>query len=294
MLQIMENTWLTLGLSKLSDLPMNRGWVNVFRRWADTPAFQALWPYLRPEYGAEFVRFCEQELHLRTLGPNLIHIDSLPQQQPTGRRFDPQAEIAKLEEEFEREWAGTGVPPLRVLISRSRKLWQVDRSPPAWLIVQPPSQPLTVSGGSPGEPFVVGIVLAAAFDDIDQEFPGAVAPDARKFGEHDVEFVVWMRRGFRSANLAHPGVETLLRKGGLARALKVQELPTLWARYPKSGAHGDADHEHGVWLTFFARFDFRPVFPAGKAIWKGSLLKLQTPSNQVVRDEPSRGEESES
>ena len=54
MLQIMENTWLRLGLRRYSDLPLNRGWVNTFRRWVNTSAFQRLWPSLRPEYARTF------------------------------------------------------------------------------------------------------------------------------------------------------------------------------------------------------------------------------------------------
>ena len=42
LLQIMEDAWLGLA-SGTSDLPMNRGWMNAFRRWVGTgvPAFLA-------------------------------------------------------------------------------------------------------------------------------------------------------------------------------------------------------------------------------------------------------------
>ena len=38
MLQIMEDAWLNLGLKGHYDLPMERGWMNVFRRWTSTRA----------------------------------------------------------------------------------------------------------------------------------------------------------------------------------------------------------------------------------------------------------------
>ena len=40
MLAIMENSWIALSLERTSALPMNRGWVNSFRRWAGTSAFR--------------------------------------------------------------------------------------------------------------------------------------------------------------------------------------------------------------------------------------------------------------
>src|SRR5262249_53130652 len=64
MLQIMESAWLGVHLEGYAAHPLNRGWMNVFRRWANTPAFRAYWPVLRGEYGQDFVRFCEDELQL--------------------------------------------------------------------------------------------------------------------------------------------------------------------------------------------------------------------------------------
>src|SRR5262249_56630139 len=39
MLQIMESAWLGVHLEGYAAHPLNRGWMNVFRRWANTPAF---------------------------------------------------------------------------------------------------------------------------------------------------------------------------------------------------------------------------------------------------------------
>ena len=94
----MENTWLSLGLRRYSDLPLNRGWVNTFRRWVDTAAFQRLWPTLRPEYGTDFCRFCEEQLHLTTKKPAVVQIDD-----PAEQAFESPA-IKLLGEEYRREW----------------------------------------------------------------------------------------------------------------------------------------------------------------------------------------------
>ena len=66
MLQVMENAWLGIHLEGFHAHPLNRGWMSVFRRWSSSAAFQECWPFLRGEFGQDFVRFCEQQLSLRT------------------------------------------------------------------------------------------------------------------------------------------------------------------------------------------------------------------------------------
>ena len=276
MLQIMENTWLSLGLRKRTDLPMNRGWVNVFRKWANTLAFQALWPELRTEYSSDFVRFCEDELHIKADAPMCLQLgDPLPAAaDPT---FEADA-IALLTEEYEREWPDPAIPKLGALIAQADLLRPSPKDkPPVWLIVQNPSRPLSPKGGSAGKSVVVGIVLAARFDlaAMNASFPGLVIPPAALFNGHPVEFFVWMRRGYRATNLGAPRVREILSdKLHLALGLKTKDdLPTLWARYPKGGEHGDHDHERSVWLNFLARFNFRHVYPKAPGAWKFTLLK---------------------
>ncbi len=65
-LQLMESVWTELRLrdSRAQGLPANRGWMNLFRRWSLSPRFRTLWPVLRPLYGLEFQRFCEESLDL--------------------------------------------------------------------------------------------------------------------------------------------------------------------------------------------------------------------------------------
>ena len=45
-LQVMENVWLTVGLNNFAEHPMNRGWMNWFRRWSSSEVFQKHWPAL--------------------------------------------------------------------------------------------------------------------------------------------------------------------------------------------------------------------------------------------------------
>jgi hypothetical protein len=69
MLALMENSWISLSLKRTSKLPVNRGWVNSFRRWVGTNTFRRAWPILRSEFSSDFVRFCEEQLHLTAAKP---------------------------------------------------------------------------------------------------------------------------------------------------------------------------------------------------------------------------------
>ena len=271
MLQIMENTWLRLGLRRYSDLPLNRGWVNTFRRWVNTSAFQRLWPTLRPEYGADFCRFCEEQLHLTTVKPAVVQIDD-----PAEQAFESGA-IKLLSEEYRREWPRDPAPSLDDLVAAARALSLPNPGrPPVWLIVQKPSPPPPAAGATQpaGQKFVTGIILAADYATLAADFPGLLISDAGRWHGRDVELVVWMRRGYRSTLLGLPSVrEVLETKLPAALGVTKDKLPTLWARYPKPGERGENDHEWGVWLNFLARFDFRRCYAKEPHKWKCTLLK---------------------
>ena len=193
MLQIMEDAWLNLGLKGHYDLPMERGWMNVFRRWTSTRAFHRLWPTLYSEFSPDFVKFCNSQLHLEAARPPFYL--AVPANYEDGQHGDPFARgsIERLAEEFKREWPGeawpvekaNGVPgpsrDLGTLVARAGVLHnrivaragvlhnRTSQNPlagnnlPAWLIVQAPSgeQP---AAGSDGK-FACGIFLVCEYLD---------------------------------------------------------------------------------------------------------------------------------
>jgi hypothetical protein len=44
--------------------PMNRGWINLFARWATAPTFQRWWPLLKPLYGSALREFLEDRFEI--------------------------------------------------------------------------------------------------------------------------------------------------------------------------------------------------------------------------------------
>src|SRR5207253_3200893 len=64
-LQVMELAWSAMKLDTAHAHPSSRGWMNTFRRWTASQAFQQYWPFLRAEYSRPFVAFCENVLNLQ-------------------------------------------------------------------------------------------------------------------------------------------------------------------------------------------------------------------------------------
>jgi hypothetical protein len=97
--QVMENVWLAVGLENFAEHPMNRGWMNWFRRWSGSASFQRHWPALRGEFSQDFVRFAEKQLSLRVGRPALI---ACPPAGVVDDVFD--TAIRRLDGEYVVEW----------------------------------------------------------------------------------------------------------------------------------------------------------------------------------------------
>ena len=67
---------IAVNLDAYSDQPLNRGWMNVFRRWISSGIFHAHWPAVRGEFSEGFVRFCENELNLTVQEPKIAWLDA--------------------------------------------------------------------------------------------------------------------------------------------------------------------------------------------------------------------------
>jgi len=56
-LQLMEDSFYTLRLDRYANAPDNSGWVNLFRRWANSPTFQRHARDLKSTFSREFLYF---------------------------------------------------------------------------------------------------------------------------------------------------------------------------------------------------------------------------------------------
>ncbi|MBT8371586.1 MAG: hypothetical protein KJO34_11525, partial [Deltaproteobacteria bacterium] len=65
MLIFMEGVYHDLNLDREFSHPDNRGWINLFQRWAWSRMFRFTWSVTASTFGARFQKFCEQRMNFR-------------------------------------------------------------------------------------------------------------------------------------------------------------------------------------------------------------------------------------
>jgi hypothetical protein len=95
LIQLMESVYVDLQLDDEYRHPDNRGWINLFRQWTESPLVRATWAVSAGTYGARFQTFCKRRLGL--LRGNVRPVVTATD------HFD----------EIEREWLQDGYPVAR-------------------------------------------------------------------------------------------------------------------------------------------------------------------------------------
>ncbi|HEY3303329.1 MAG TPA: patatin-like phospholipase family protein [Candidatus Binatia bacterium] len=132
-IQLMENVFIALQFREYHAYALNRGWMNLFRRWAAAPTFQKLWPGLRGSYSRSFVDFVEENL--------------LPQ-----FYFDIVEQVpayleAQLLDEFEQDRLSLAIlPQVRQVFEEPLPLGATGRNA-VWIVVPRTLQPPTEAWG---------------------------------------------------------------------------------------------------------------------------------------------------
>jgi hypothetical protein len=177
---LMEKAWTAVKLEGYPTHPMNRGWMNQFRRCATSATVRRLWPVLRGAFSPEFVRFCEQELLFSARAPEPVAFSLA---EPGQRRA-----YESLRDEFAREW-----PAWRTQLEASIEATQSAPSDDhrAWLILD----------GSL-EPFAYGIALKT------------LVP--RDDGQPVHEVMVWVRPAYRNLRIGQKCFQALFSQDGAA------------------------------------------------------------------------------
>jgi hypothetical protein len=219
MLQVMEDAWLSLQLDGFHAHPLNRGWLNVFRRWAGSSRLRQLWPMLRGEFAQDFVLFCERELNLR---PGEVTLRSL---------VDPQRQSVppELLREFEGEWP-----------DQAQDLWKdfEQRQPhQLWLIEQEPPTGLNGANGPSLPALSCGLIAAwlASNGGPTQEW----------------ELRIWIRGPYRTLGIGR------LAMGQALNELAERGRVCVRARLPRLRGLTQGDQlRQGFWFRFFQHLKF--------------------------------------
>ena len=252
MIQLMEDAWINLRLKGHSDLPMDHGWMNVFRRWTGTKAFHRLWPIMRSEFSPDFVIFCEAQLHLG--------IGGAPWHDYLSEGDGAMLEVKCLYEEFRREWPVLATSAsLEKMVEHARKFELImgksqERHTPVWVLYQAPAGEKTAVK-SPDR-FPCGVILlveSSATEVASMNAAGFPPPPEPAF-----ELFAWVRRPHRSTGLGSRAFLPIFdeMKAGLRREYPEKSF-AVRTRYPKSVDEGD--QELTMWENFFTLYDFKPL-----------------------------------
>jgi hypothetical protein len=238
LLQVMELAWMENDLDAFHVHPLNRGWMNVLRRWTSSGVFHKYWPILRGQYSRGFVRFCQIALNLGDLPTQWCRI--VDPGQP-----ECQQDLADFDAEFYSEWASTlkfnSTDPARYLrcaIAQSR----LNGKYFAWI--------LTAGGAgekSKGIPHLedrhpLGLVVAFDPD------PWFMKP------RNEWELLVWIRGPHRTLGLGRDSLSEILKE--MSPTLLEKGITRLYARFPRLGTTQGDRLQRVVWTWFFNDHDF--------------------------------------
>jgi GNAT superfamily N-acetyltransferase len=214
----MEQAWLGVRLDGYPEHPMNRGYLNVFRRCCGSRTIHRHWPTVRGSLNQEFVRFCERELRLPRNNPKVLAYDKKVAQKPHIIRA-----LDQMQDEFCREWPGEG------LIS-------------AYL--RPPFQAWMVLGGAEVE----------EHGGSENHYACGIIALKKVAGMHEVsDLFVWIRGPYRNIGIGRRCLEQVYKN----LADELPRGTTIRVRYPEPNSVNSGDRSRrDLWLNFFQHYNF--------------------------------------
>ena len=225
-IQLMEQVYLAVKLEEFHGHALNRGWMNLFRRWTSSATFRLFWPTLCGMYSQQFVRFAEQHLNLP--------IDQVALLEPLGTTSD----LTSLFRDLSIEWAS--VPDyahtFMQVLKQPLPLEEVTDQAPrlaAWQLRLPAID-------SPGGPVGPGEILAI------------VTATRLSVAGHRLGLYGWVRPSYRGLNLGH-------RLFGKAIAELMEAYPghnLIVDLGPNNAAWAGTSIRNVGWLRFYEQLGF--------------------------------------
>ncbi|MCE7977607.1 MAG: N-acetyltransferase [Nitrospira sp. NTP1] len=177
-IQLMEQVYLAVKLEEFHGHALNRGWMNLFRRWTSSATFRMFWPTVCSVYSQPFVRFAGQHFNLS--------IDQVAVLQPLEQAGD----LTSLFRELLIEWASVPdyAETFMNALKRPLPLAEVTDGPPpplaAWQMRLPAID-------SEAGPVGSGEILAV------------VAATRLSVTGHRLALYGWVRPAYRGLGLGH-------------------------------------------------------------------------------------------
>jgi hypothetical protein len=229
LLQMMETAWLEMDLDKTYMHPIQRGWMNCFRRYSASEVFREYWPILRPLYTTGFVRFCERVLHVARPVPSIVKWGN-------GVILDPPTTQSNLISEFTAAWSELPAISTGSLAQDYLKSFFENPTPSStiWLITKD-SVTAGVSTVRSGD--VIGVAGVRPFDN----------------SADQLEFLLWIRGAYRSSEIGRTVMPKLIEQIRQDYA----SHQTVIARYPRLDSGEAASRQRALWTLFFNDFNFQ-------------------------------------
>ena len=141
---LMENVWMALDLDRYYNYPDNRGWMNLFRRWARSEIFRMVWSINKGLYGRNFKEFAETHLNLPKSSEYKFNREEEPLGDNVTNEFtDILKRNQKEKDEKWKEKYGKWIEILKDPKKENGEIWTIKND----------------KVGGKGNPFVMGIAL---------------------------------------------------------------------------------------------------------------------------------------
>jgi hypothetical protein len=257
LLQVMELAWIENELENQYSNHINRGWMNVFRRWSASETFHKYWPILRGQYSRGFVRFCERALDLDRLPVQWCRFSNIPD--------DVGIQIMKdFDNEFYREWAMVLRTTDRMKEKETCLSWALshveiaEEKPLGWVITTGLGEddPGPIGTWKPHNlPMGLVIVFKHPPQDEDADGKKKVTDENSDFWSGKRELLVWIRGSHRTLGLARESVPKLFDEI-IRPHIETSELKNLNATFPLLGNNMAARLHRTLWEWFFFDLGF--------------------------------------
>lgn len=271
--QLMENVFLGLRLAEHYAHPLNRGWMNLFRRWATTPMFRRCWPILCGTFSRAFVEFAECHLYV----PPSSHLTYLQQ-----RLTD--ASIQAIHTQLVSEWTiEAQIPEDFVAALQTPYRFSTMSGPEesgvwsAWIQFEGDRTALTHA--PQGE--LLGVVVLA---------PRAQTPE--EHSKTSLTIYGWIRAGYRDLGIRHElyarALQTLQ---AILRPQVGHSIEVTVDLGPELPAHASSQHPKADWISFHEQIGFVRVprrLCSNKLLYRYTLTGLEKQEPHMAPHEPTR------
>jgi len=246
-----------MDLERTHALPLQRGWMNCFRRWTAARKFHEFWLQLRPQYSWGFIRFCEEVLNVPKPPVHAVRWTVILESTRLVIRYE-------LNREFASDWSGVPLSRgtwgtswaehyLRDVVNDAAAFTPFE-GPLLWTLTHGATSNgsrWSDGGGGGGASFPLGV--AAVRTTVGGAFKPVGQSDTFKQDMY-YELFFWVRPAYRTAEIGRDVLRGLLKR--IDAELPANGGPRyLLVRFPKS-AGGTDNIVRALWATFFNDHDF--------------------------------------